>query len=255
MNPAIEIDSTWFKITGSQKVFADYNDHLTLRCASLLKPLYMWAAASIEPYKSDYLSQERLAREAVVVSSNTSTTIVWETAGPKNILKRMHELTGNYWDFDKGRNTWGGIRINARSVAEAYACLVISRDSCAKQIIEWMKEVPEEQTFGLRSTLAQHLGCKKDEIGIKCGWFINEDETKLRTHAVTLIPLPNGDLLGSVVLTASPMSHESRKSYARKYIKGAEVLGIHTEAAGKTLTDETKRIVMIHHPLIQTSTP
>jgi hypothetical protein len=100
--------------------------------------------------------------------------------------------------------------------------------------------VPERQTFGARRAAAEQLGVPAAAVAVKCGWFCAEDETRLRTHAVTLTDTPGDDTRGSVVLTAIDAPAAVRAAYAQAYVHGDEVLHHHWKLAADTVAAATR---------------
>ncbi|MEV0625037.1 hypothetical protein [Nonomuraea wenchangensis] len=204
-----------------------------LRCASLLKPLYAWVAADRIPDRERW---RRHAEPAVVISSNSDTLNLWLGVGPGVILDDLRERTGVSWAPPNGDpSRFGSVEVAAEEVATAYAVLAQSAaagDPVAAEVLEWMRQVEGEQTFGIREALGSA------EAAIKCGWYGAPDETCLRTHAVAL--LPRGGTRVSVVvgMTALPFPDPAaREDYRKRVGKGLPVEQVHDQLSGALLRE------------------
>ncbi|MBB6349775.1 hypothetical protein FHU36_006320 [Nonomuraea muscovyensis] len=201
-----------------------------LRCASLLKPLYAWAAAD---HVADAGRWRRHAEPAVVVSSNTDTLALWLAVGPRLILDDLHRRTGVRWAPPNGDpSRFGSVEVAADEVAAAYAVFAqaaLAGDPVADEILGWMRQVGPEQAFGAREALAA------PDAGVKCGWYGGADEACLRTHAVAV--LPRGGRVSVVVgLTAQPYTDErDREVYRVRVAEGLPVEDEHEKAGGELL--------------------
>jgi len=218
-----------------------------LRCASLLKPLYFWAAASQPAYRYRLDAWSALAEPAVTISANDSTVTIWETCGPDALLDGITELTGVHWASDpSAARSFGRVLIRADEVARAYAVLAVcarADEQVAGSLLGWMRQVPERQTFGARAAAARRLGVTPTDVAAKTGWFLDEDETALRTHAVTLTVTPDGAIRGTAVLTAVAVEETVRTEYATTYVHGEEVLPVHWEHAAETIARTTASLL------------
>ncbi|WP_219461940.1 hypothetical protein [Nonomuraea rhizosphaerae] len=202
-----------------------------LRCASLLKPLYAWVTAAHIP---DAERWRRHAEPAVVVSSNLDTLNLWLAVGPRVILDGIYQRTGVVWALPNGDpSRFGSVEVSAEEVATAYAALAqaaVAGDPVAGTILDWMRTVKGDQTFGAREAL------RSPEAGVKCGWYGAPDETCLRTHAVAV--LPRGGTRATVVvgMTAQPYTGaHDRETYVSRIADGLSVEGEHERVAGELL--------------------
>lgn len=211
-----------------------------LRCASLLKPLLFWVGADAF---ADEASWEAAAAPAVTVSANPPTIALWELVGGDELLARMAALTGDAWPLDPGgRRSFGRVLVTAPQVARAYAALAQAArdgDQRAARLLGWMRRVPERQTFGARAAAADALGVGEDAVAVKTGWFFDDDESRVRTHAVTVSETGDGTLRGSAVLTAVPAPEGLHERYARDYVEGDELLPTHRALAGDLIAAAT----------------
>jgi hypothetical protein len=217
-----------------------------LRCASLLKPLLFWAGAGAGAgVFADHDAWAAAASAAVVRSANDPTVGLWNACGADRLLALLAERTRRSWTVEPGGSRgFGRVLITATDAAAGYAALALAArnggDGVAPQLLEWMRCVPERQTFGARRAAAEQLGVPAAAVAVKCGWFCAEDETRLRTHAVTLTDTPGGDTRGSVVLTAIDAPAAVRAAYAQAYVHGDEVLHHHWKLAADTVAAATR---------------
>ncbi|MFI7445384.1 hypothetical protein [Nonomuraea indica] len=201
-----------------------------LRCASLLKPLYAWAAAA---HVADQGRWRRHAEPAVVVSSNADTLALWLSVGPRVILDDLHRRTGVRWTAPNGDpSRFGSVEVTAAEAATAYAVFAqaaLAGDPVADEILGWMRRVGPDQAFGVREALSA------PDAAVKCGWYGGADEVWLRTHAVAV--LPRGGRVGVVVgLTAQPYTDErEREVYQARVAEGLPVEEQHEKAGGALL--------------------
>ncbi|NUP00065.1 MAG: hypothetical protein HOV96_08820 [Nonomuraea sp.] len=202
-----------------------------LRCASLLKPLYAWVAAA---HIGDGDRWRRHAEPAVVVSSNADTLNLWLSIGPRVLLEDLHRRTGVRWAQPGGDpSRFGSVEVSADEVATAYAVLAqagAAGDPVAATVLEWMREVGGEQTFGAREALGS------PHAGVKCGWYGAPDETCLRTHAVAVLPRGGTRTTVVVAMTALPFTGEhAREVYHARIAEGLPVESVHDGLAGPLL--------------------
>ena len=213
----------------------------------MLKPLYFWAAASQPEYRNRLHSWAELAEPAVTISANDPTVTIWETCGPDALLDGIALRTGVHWASDpSAERSFGRVLIRADELARAYAALAISAragEEVAAQLLGWMGQVPERQTFGARAAAAHQLGIPPAEIAVKTGWFLDADETALRTHAVTVTGTPDGMVRGTTVLTALAVEETVRADYATTYVHGEEVLPVHWHHAAETIARTTASLL------------
>ena len=218
-----------------------------VRCASVLKPPYFWAASWLPQFSGDQEAWARLAEPAVTVSANEPTESIWDSCGPDLLLDGIARLTGVAWQSDPtAPRSFGRVLVTAGGVARAYAALAVAAradDAIAGRLLGWMREVPERQTFGARTAAAERLAVGPAAVAVKTGWFIDADETALRTHAVTITVSAVGTVHGTAVLTALPVSEAVRIGHAATYVEGDEVLPIHWEHAAETIRRTTAQLL------------
>jgi hypothetical protein len=233
-----------FAVAGERALVAPgpgSDDGLPLRCASVLKPLLFWAA--VDAF-ADREAWAAAARPAVVCSANAPAVQLWERLGGRELLSRLAARSGGSWPLEPGgARSFGRVLVTAPQVAGAYAQLALAArrgDEPAAQLLEWMRRVPERQTFGARRAAARALAVGEDGVAVKCGWFLDTDEAALRTHAVTVCESADGSLRGSAVLTAVEAPAGLHAAYAREYVHGDEVLHHHWELAGDAVVEGTR---------------
>jgi hypothetical protein len=218
-----------------------------VRCASVLKPLYLWAASTLPAFRDDPDGWAELAEPAVTVSANDPTVTVWQSCGPDALLDTIARLTGVRLHSDPSvERSFGRVLVHADEVVRAYAALAVSawsEDAAAGRLLGWMRAVPDRQTFGARTAAAQALGVREADVGVKTGWYIDADETALRTHAVTVTVTADGAARGTAVLTALPISETVRAGYNSTYVQGEEVLPIHWDVAAETISRTTASLL------------
>ncbi|NUR87315.1 MAG: hypothetical protein HOY71_24800 [Nonomuraea sp.] len=201
-----------------------------LRCASLLKPLYAWVAAA---HVGDADRWRDHAEPAVVVSSNADTLGLWLSVGPRVLLDDLHRRTGVRWTPPGDPSRFGSVEVSAEEVATAYAVLAqagAAGDPVAATVLEWMRQVAGEQTFGARETLGA------PGAGVKCGWYGGPEETCLRTHAVAVLPRGGTRTTVVVAMTALPFTGEhEREVYHARIAEGLPVEPVHERVAGPLL--------------------
>ena len=65
----------------------------------------------------------------------------------------INDLSGVGWTTDRdGEHEALRLLVTANEVATAYASFVLDESHAAQQLRRWMREVPEEQTFGVRES-------------------------------------------------------------------------------------------------------
>jgi hypothetical protein len=238
------VQSAAFAVSGDRAVVAPVagsGDDRPLRCASVLKPLLFWVAGDAFAGRDAWAAA---ASDAVALSANEPTIELWERLGGEELLSRLAAATGLRWPLEPGGpRSFGRVLVTATQVAAGYAELGLAAqrgDEPAARLLGWMRLVPERQTFGARAAAAAALGVAAEAVAVKCGWFLDHDEARLRTHAVTVCELADGSLRGSAVLTAVAVPDGLHDVYAREYVHGDEVLHHHRELAGQAVVAGTR---------------
>jgi hypothetical protein len=208
----------------------------TVRAASVVKPLLFWAAANLEPLASDVSGWEALARPSVTVSDNDATARLWATVGEEQLVDELAHLAGVTWaSSGEGEHPALRLMVTAGELANAYARFAADQGQPAQLIRRWMREVPSEQTFGLRSVAAATAGCPEASVGIKCGWFGLE-----RAHAVVLVEL-DGRTLGATVTTTWPVSPADIETALTLSGDATALALAHDAAAGDAIRNAVRR--------------
>lgn len=202
-----------------------------MRCASLLKPLYAWAAAE---HVGDAGFWREHAEPAVLVSSNTDTIALWLSVGPGVLLDTLARRTGVRWSPPNGDpSRFGSVEVSAVEVVQVYAVFAqaaLAGDRTAETVLSWMGEVPADQTYGAREAIGA------PGAGVKCGWFGGADEICLRTHAVAVVPGKGADVRVVAALTAQPYPDErEREIYRARVAEGLPVESEHDRVGGALL--------------------
>jgi hypothetical protein len=195
----------------------------------VLKPLLFWAGAAAQPFVVDRAAWAALAQPAVTHSENDPTAQLWSRVGERQLLATIRERTGIGWRTERsGAQAWRRVLITAHELALAYAAFAADDGDAAMQLRAWMRDVPAEQTFGARQVACDVLDVADASVGVKCGWF-----AVVRTHAVTLVELPDRTLGAAV--TFRPQDPAGRAAYAAAHGSGAQVLAVHDAFAGPSV--------------------
>ncbi|WP_028932659.1 serine hydrolase [Pseudonocardia spinosispora] len=202
-----------------------------LRCASLLKPLFVWAAAHCDgPYRQDRERWSADAELAVRVSDNAATNRLWLGSTPPRVLDWIAEATGVRWRVPGADPSWfGAVEVSAAEVVTAYGALsrAAAGDPDAASVLGWMRGVSPEQAFGVLASSA--------DVAVKAGWFGHVDETCLRTHLVAVVE-EHGETLVVAALSALPyLDPADRARYRSKLVAGQPLEAEHERVAGPTL--------------------
>jgi hypothetical protein len=239
------VDVAGFRVSDGQTVVtgAAAGGAQRMRCASVLKPLLFWIGADLGVF-ADRGDWARDARPAVVLSANDPAVALWRTCGAQALLTGLAARTGRAWPLEPGgARSFGRVLIRAEDLAVAYAALALAGeqgDDVAARLLGWMRALPECQTFGARSAAVELLAVPGMTVGVKSGWFCDTDETRLRTHAVTVTSVSDGSTVASVVLSAVDATPAQRRAYTKAYRTGDEVLAYHWELAGGHIFRETQ---------------
>jgi hypothetical protein len=236
------------------EVAAMPRDQIRLRCASVLKPLLFWVAANSAVFAGDRQRWRRLAEPAVTVSDNAATIELWDACGGDWLLAGIADATGVRWPLERGgRRSFGRVLVRADELALAYAAMARasgSGDEAAGLLLAWMRQVPDQQGFGVRQAAADALRVPAGSVGVKAGWFCDSDEQALRTHAVAVIARPeHGDVLVTAVVTAVEPDQADRARYEQLYNEGAEVLPLHQRYAGSAICSATAALLDARRPI------
>ncbi len=204
-----------------------------LRCASVLKPLLVWAAGA----EGDGDGDDNDGEQAIRHSDNAATNRIWHGGTPPRILDRLAAATGVRWQLPGADPTWfGGIEVSATEVVTAYGALARAAvgDPAAARVLDWMRGVAPEQAFGVPEVVGAALGVDPAAVAVKAGWFGHADETAVRTHVVAVV---ERDGETTVVAALSALAHPERDRYRRDLVGGRPIVYEHERLAGPLLRD------------------
>ncbi len=200
-----------------------------LRCASVIKPLIVWAAGGRRTDEGE---------QAIRYSDNAATNRIWHAGPPVRLLDRLAGATGVRWrpaGADPG--SFGEVEVTATELVTAYGALARASggDPVAARVIGWMRGVAPEQAFGIPGAVADTLGVPGASVAVKAGWIGYPDETVLRTHAVAVAER-DGETVVVAALTALPQPAD-RERYQQDLRSGRPVIVVHEALAGPLLRD------------------
>lgn len=211
-----------------------------IRCASLLKPLFVWAAAhSAGPYRADPARWAADGELAIVHSDNAATNRIWLGTTPAQVLGWLAGATGVGWRPPGVDPLWfGTVEVSAVEVVMAYGvlCRAAVGDPAAARVLDWMRAVVPEQGMGVPGEVAAALGVEPGAVAVKAGWYGHTDETCLRTHAVAVAERGTGATAETVVVAAlTALTYPDatdRERYRHGVVNGAPVADEHERVAG-----------------------
>lgn len=170
-----------------------------VRGASVIKPLLAWVAGTAGALSDDLATWEAYARPAVTTSDNTATAEIWERCRGERLLATLNARADLGWRVEgDGEHPSLRVEVTASELARAYASFVGDGGAVARQVRQWMREVPLGQAFGLRRVAGEALAVDEAVVGVKCGWFGGE-----RVHAVVIAETEEA-VLGAAVTTNRP---------------------------------------------------
>jgi hypothetical protein len=207
-----------------------------LRCASVLKPLLVWAAARDAPSDDGRWAAD--GELAITRSDNAATNRIWHGATPRRLLDRLADATGVRWQPGGADPTaFGGVEVSATEVVNAYARLAraATGDPAAAQVLDWMRGVAPEQDFGARAVVAAALDVEASTVAVKAGWFGNPDETALRTHVVAVAERGEETVVVAALSALPYPDPAERDRYRLRVRTGQSVIDEHERLAGPLL--------------------
>jgi len=211
-----------------------------VRAASILKPLLFWVGADEKPYAEDRAAWAALAAPAVTRSDNGATAELWARVGEERLLASIADRTGVVWTTEWGREHPAlRVLVTAPDLAVAFASFASDSGQRAVDLRRWMRDVPAEQTFGVRDVAADAFNVPDAVVGVKCGWFGVE-----RVHAVTLVELPDRTV-GAAVTTYRPPDTASRAAAVGASGNPAKLLAAHDAFAGTQIRKATRRALEV----------
>jgi hypothetical protein len=215
-----------------------------VRAASVIKPLLAWVAATSTDVAQDDAEWEVLARPAVTISDNSATAALWTRHGEEGLLASLNVRTGLAWDVDgDGEHPALRIMVTAGELARAYAALASDRTDFGIQLRQWMREVPPEQTFGVRRVACDTLPIEEGAVGVKCGWFGRE-----RAHAIVLVET-GGRAIGAAVTTSCSTDEASRAAVQHAIGNDTKLAAAHDALAGDDIRSAVRRALLVAREL------
>jgi hypothetical protein len=206
------------------------------RGASVVKPLLFWVGATAEPFATNSASWAAIARPAVTVSDNDATAALWSRVGERRLLAALEDRAGVRWRTGgDGEHPALRVMVTAGELACTYAAFASDESDEAGLLRRWMRDVPTEQTFGVRRVACEALGVPERTVGVKCGWFGLE-----RAHAVVLVALPNRSV-GAAITTVHPSDPESRAQVQEMGGNDTALVAAHDAVAGPSIRSATRR--------------
>lgn len=214
-----------------------------LRCASLLKPLFVWAAAhAADAYRGEPARWAVDGESAVTLSDNAATNRIWLGGPPRRILDWLADATGVRWRPPGSDPRWfGGVEVTSAEVVTAYGTLAAAApgDPAAATVLGWMRAVPTDQAMGAPTAMAEAAGVDSARVAVKAGWFGHTDEAWLRTHVVAIAEREAGGHAETLVVAAmSALPYpdaDTRTRYRGDLAAGTPLNAQHDRLAGPLL--------------------
>ncbi|HEX2848958.1 MAG TPA: serine hydrolase [Acidimicrobiales bacterium] len=212
---------------------------LPVRAASVIKPLLAWVAGDMAIAVRDDHAWRALSARAVTISDNAATAELWARYGAEELLASLNRRIGTDWMIDgDGEHPALRIMVTAGGLARAFAALASDRTDVGREVRQWMRDVPPEQTFGVRRVAGDALGVAACEVGVKCGWFGGE-----RAHAVVLVETASGTV-GSAVITSTAPDEATRASLHAAIGDDMKLAAVHDALAGAQIRAATRRALL-----------
>jgi hypothetical protein len=234
---AIGIGAFAVDVTGSRVL--EVQPGPKVRAASTLKPLLAWAAAASDSFTQHRATWEALARRSITVSDNGATAELWLRAGEEGLLAWLNERVNVAWQTDAGgEHPSLRVLVTAAELVAAYAELASDPSLTGVQVRQWMREVPAEQTFGVRAVACDTLRVDAGAVGVKCGWFGGD-----RAHAIVLVGAEDRVTGASVTTSGSP---DARSRAAVRFALGDDVglVAAHDVIAGSQIRSAMRRALI-----------
>lgn len=228
------IDTSYFYVEEAEPAIFGNDSARKLRCASVLKPIYVWAYTDLKSPLN--IKDSYLAKRAIIKSSDVAMSHLWQKAGGKPIVEKIYELTGVNLTIDKG--TWGSVLINSYQLSQLYAALCLDDSHVSNIILSMMSKTPDKLTFGIKNLIIKQTG---KTPSIKAGWYMSDDEDFLRTHIVSMIKTSPGHYFGTCIITAVEIPKKSVNNYRESLTKNA-IIKYHEQYSSDLLFKETKRL-------------
>lgn len=227
----LSIGSAAFEVDHASARTIELEPAPRMRAASVVKPLLAWIAATEKSFLRDRSTWDALARAAITVSDNTATGELWFRAGEEPLLASLNDRLGVEWHVDGDGEEHPSLRIlvTAGELALAYAALARDDTDAANRIRRWMREVPLDQTFGVRRVACDALAVEEGAVGVKCGWFGGE-----RAHAVVLVET-EGRTVGATVLTSRRPDTTTRAAVQEAIGDDMKLAAVHDRLLGEDI--------------------
>lgn len=119
--------------------------------------------------------------------------------------------------------------VTAGELAAAYADLASDGTDVGLQVRQWMREVPTDQTFGVRRVVCDTLEIGAEAVGVKCGWFGGE-----RAHAIVLAET-RGRTIGAAVTTSRSPDAANGGPVREAFGKDVDLIAVHEMLAGEDI--------------------
>ena len=211
-----------------------------VRAASVVKPLLAWAASWGRPHVTDDALWEARARPAVTLSDNEATAELWSRSGGEELLASLNDRLGTAWRVEgDGEHPSLRVVVTAGELARAYTALASDGTAAASRVRRWMREVPTEQTFGVRRVACDTLGVGEGAVGVKAGWFGGE-----RAHVVVLVETHEGTV-GAAVTTRRPPGAAARAAVRDAMGDPMALAAAHDVIAGEDIRAAARRALLV----------
>lgn len=191
----------------------------TLPCASLVKPLYVWA--------SPLPASSSLLPPVLRVSDNAATSeLVSRSGGLTTLLDALASRSGTRL---LPAPSWGRVEVDALGAAAAFSTLCADDSGRAAQVRSLLTESFEGDALALRRAWSDLSG-ETGPVGVKCGWDLMG--SRLLTHAALL-----GAGGGAVVLTGVELSKWERRRWEATLVRHGPLglLPLHLAHSGPLL--------------------
>ncbi len=239
-----EIGVAAFSTRAARVQTVDLQTAKRVRSASVIKPLLAWTAATLPPFVENTGEWLTLARPAITSSDNAAMAALWSRAGGDRLVASLNDRVAVQWSVaGHGEHPALRLMVTAQELAGAYGALALSPCGVSAQIGQWMREVPEIQTFGLRPVVTYTLGVDEASVGIKCGWFGGE-----RAHAVVVVDMPD-HTVGAVVTTSGTPDLTVLATIGEAVGNDARLAALHDTLAGPTIRSAVEQALLAGYEL------
>jgi hypothetical protein len=204
--------------------------------ASAIKPLLVWAAAARWPSASEQATWVTLGRAAVTLSDNRAAAAIWSLGGDEALLATLNARIGLRWQVEgEGEHRSLGVLATALDLARGFAALAADDSVASTLVRRWMRNVPTEQTFGLRRVAHDTIDVDEGAVEIKCGWFGGA-----RAHAVVMVEC-DGRIVGTVTTTTSSPTADELSTMRNATGDDNKLAAAHDALVGEHIRDAVRR--------------